>query len=519
MTAGYLAMSVTVASDRVFRSFLGDDLGERTLYHGHSYGGNALAAAVALRHLELFDAWNVLANVRERSDELRNLLHDRVASKPAVREVRFEGLMGGVELAPPTEGLRWGRRVSAAAVERGVLLRPIGDTVVLMPPLTITSPEIHQIVNALSDSIDERAGTRATCRMPPMTWDAWATSEARSIRAAGRWRAPRDLDAVRHRRHPRRDAEGRRVVSFASNDYLGLTSHPTVIAAAHAALDRWGTGSGSARLIVGSRPIHSELERELAAWKETERTVLFPTGFAANLGVLSTFGDRGVIVCSDELNHASIIDGCRLARADVDRLPPRRPRPSPHAPARSRWPARAGRERHRVLDGRRRCRCRRADRAVRARNTRSSCSTKPTRCSARTCTSSPMPTCCASAPAPRPSPRSAGSSPARPRYVELIENSARPYIFTTAPTPADTAAALAALRIVRSDEGDLLRARLRANVDRLRPGHPSPILPVPVRRGTDRASTPPRPSSSTDSSCPRSGRRPSRPARRACGSR
>ena len=175
MTAGYLAMSVTVASDRVFRSFLGDDLGERTLYHGHSYGGNALAAAVALRHLELFDAWNVLANVRERSDELRNLLHDRVASKPAVREVRLEGLMGGVELAPPTEGLRWGRQVSAAAVERGVLLRPIGDTVVLMPPLTITSPEIHQIVNALSDSIERRAGTRVTCRMHAvMTWNAWA---------------------------------------------------------------------------------------------------------------------------------------------------------------------------------------------------------------------------------------------------------------------------------------------------------------------------------------------------------
>jgi adenosylmethionine---8-amino-7-oxononanoate aminotransferase len=155
MTAGYLAMSVTVASDRVFQSFLGDDQGERTLYHGHSYGGNALGAAVALRQLELFDAWNVLENVRERSDELRQLLHDRVASKPAVREVRLEGLMGGVELAPPAAGLRWGRRVSAAAVQRGVLLRPIGDTVVLMPPLTITSPEIHRIVTALSDSIDE----------------------------------------------------------------------------------------------------------------------------------------------------------------------------------------------------------------------------------------------------------------------------------------------------------------------------------------------------------------------------
>jgi adenosylmethionine---8-amino-7-oxononanoate aminotransferase len=155
MTAGYLAMSATVASDRVFRSFLGEDLGDRTLYHGHSYGGNALAAAVALRHLELFEAWNVLDNVRERSDELRGLLHDRVLSKPAVREVRLEGLMGGVELAPRAEGLRWGRRVSAAAVRRGVLLRPIGDTVVLMPPLTITSPEVHRIVAALADSIDE----------------------------------------------------------------------------------------------------------------------------------------------------------------------------------------------------------------------------------------------------------------------------------------------------------------------------------------------------------------------------
>jgi len=159
MTAGYLPMSVTVATETVFRSFLGDDLGERTLYHGHSYGGNALAAAVALRHLELIEAWSVLANVQERSDELRTLLHDRVASKPAVREVRLEGLMGGVELAPPRDGLRWGRRVSAAAVQRGVLLRPIGDTVVVMPPLTITSPEVHRIVNALSDSIDEVCGT------------------------------------------------------------------------------------------------------------------------------------------------------------------------------------------------------------------------------------------------------------------------------------------------------------------------------------------------------------------------
>jgi len=155
LTAGYLPMSVTAASGRVFEAFLGDDLGDRTLYHGHSFGGNALAAAVALRHLELIDAWDVLANVRERSDELEGLLHDRVAAKPEVRDVRLRGLMGAVELAPPTDGLKWGRRVSAAAVERGVLLRSIGDNVTLMPPLTITSSELHRMVHALSDAIDE----------------------------------------------------------------------------------------------------------------------------------------------------------------------------------------------------------------------------------------------------------------------------------------------------------------------------------------------------------------------------
>jgi adenosylmethionine-8-amino-7-oxononanoate aminotransferase len=155
LTAGYLPMSATVASGRVFESFLGPDLSERTLYHGHSYSGNALAAAVALRHLELIEAYDVLANVRARSDELRDLLDDRIVSLPEVADVRLRGLMGGVELAPPVDGLRWGRRVCAAAVERGVLLRPLGDVVVLMPPLTVTSEELHRIVHALADAIDE----------------------------------------------------------------------------------------------------------------------------------------------------------------------------------------------------------------------------------------------------------------------------------------------------------------------------------------------------------------------------
>jgi 8-amino-7-oxononanoate synthase len=307
-----------------------------------------------------------------------------------------------------------------------------------------------------------------------VTWEAWTASEARAIRASGRWRAPRDLDtfgAVGVQA-----SDGRSIVSFASNDYLGLTSHPAVIGAAHEALDRWGTGAGSARLIVGSRPIHGELEREIAAWKGTERTALFPTGFAANLGVLSTFGTTGVLVCSDELNHASIIDGCRLARAD------------------------AAVYRHRDLDHLRvLLRDRGSRRALVVSDTVFSmdgdaadvealiavCAEEhallvfdeahavlgPDVAVDRDADVLRVGTCSKTLAA------LGGFVTGPARYVELIENSARPYIFTTAPTPADTAAALTALRVWRSSEGGALVARLRGHVDRLRPGHPSPILP------------------------------------------
>lgn len=155
LTGGYLPQSVTAASQRVYDAFLGPDLSEQTLYHGHSYGGNALACAIALRHLELLEEGDVLANVRARSEELRAMLDERLAARAVVREVRLHGLMAGIELAPPRDGLRWGRRVCAAAVERGVLLRPLGDVVVVMPPLTITTPELHRIIDALEGAIDE----------------------------------------------------------------------------------------------------------------------------------------------------------------------------------------------------------------------------------------------------------------------------------------------------------------------------------------------------------------------------
>ncbi len=155
ITGGYLAMSATVASGRVFDAFLGADLGPETFYHGHSYGGNALAAAVALEHLRLLESWDVLANVRARAEQLAILLGERVAPRSSVREIRQRGLMVGVELDPPRPGLRWGRRVCAGAVERGVLLRPLGDVVVLMPPLTITEGEIVRMVDALDAALDD----------------------------------------------------------------------------------------------------------------------------------------------------------------------------------------------------------------------------------------------------------------------------------------------------------------------------------------------------------------------------
>lgn len=154
LSGGYLPMSATAVSGRVADAFLGEDLGPRTFYHGHSFGGNALAASVALRHLQLFEEMHVLDNVVARSEQLAKRLLP-LRDSEAVADVRVKGLMAGVQLAPPKEGQRWGRRVCAAAVERGVLLRPLGDVVVLMPILTSTAGEIDRVVDTLEAAIQE----------------------------------------------------------------------------------------------------------------------------------------------------------------------------------------------------------------------------------------------------------------------------------------------------------------------------------------------------------------------------
>ena len=108
--------------------------------------------------------------------------------------------------------------------------------------------------------------------------------------------------------------DGRPVLMLCSNNYLGLADHPRVREAAADAAMRWGAGAGGSRLVSGTMTIHQRLEERLAAFKGTEAALLFGSGYLANLGVIGALADAGTVVCSDELNHASIIDGCRLAR-------------------------------------------------------------------------------------------------------------------------------------------------------------------------------------------------------------
>jgi adenosylmethionine-8-amino-7-oxononanoate aminotransferase len=155
ITGGYLAMSATVASQRVFDAFIGDDLSEYTFHHGHSYGGNALAAAVALRHLELLADGSVLSNVAERSAQLGSLLNG-LELRPEVRDVRLVGLMGAVELDCDDDRLK-ARRVASAMIRRGILSRSMGPVLTLVPPLTTTADEVCRVVDVLVDALDEVA--------------------------------------------------------------------------------------------------------------------------------------------------------------------------------------------------------------------------------------------------------------------------------------------------------------------------------------------------------------------------
>jgi glycine C-acetyltransferase len=143
----------------------------------------------------------------------------------------------------------------------------------------------------------------------------------------------RELDALKEQKLYRRlrvledeqkahtTVDHKSVVNLSSNNYLGLTTHPRLREAALKAIERYGVGTGSVRTIAGTMDIHMELERRLAEFKKVERVVVFQSGFTANAGTVSAILTKDDVVISDELNHASIIDGCRLSKAAIKVFP------------------------------------------------------------------------------------------------------------------------------------------------------------------------------------------------------
>jgi 8-amino-7-oxononanoate synthase len=306
-----------------------------------------------------------------------------------------------------------------------------------------------------------------------VTGTAWVRAQLEEVRAADHWRATRAFDAC----GPTGTLGGRTVVSFAGNDYLGLSTHPHVLGAAHEALDRWGAGATASRLVVGTRPVHHELEAALAAWKGVEAAIALSSGYAANLAVLTALGGPDCLVVSDELNHASIIDGCRLSRSAVAVA---RHGDAAHVEEllRTRAQSRAVVVTDSVfsMDGDEAPVDRLAD--VCAHHgallvlDEAHAVLGPTVPDVDGLSIVRVLTLSKAL-------GSLGGAVAGDRdVVDLVVNRARPFIFTTGLSPADAAAALAAVGVVRSAAGAALVQRLREVVDRVSPGHPSPIVPV-----------------------------------------
>jgi 8-amino-7-oxononanoate synthase len=304
-------------------------------------------------------------------------------------------------------------------------------------------------------------------------WQEWTRAQLDAVERSGQWRSTRVFDALDL--HGRID--GQEVINFAANDYLGLSMHPDVCAAAVEAIERFGTGSGAARLVTGTRSLHADLEGAIAEWKGTPRALVFPTGYAANIGVLTALSDADTTIFSDQLNHASIVDGCRLAKASTVVFAH-----NDLAQLEQRLQTTLGRkivvtESIFSMDG----------------------DAAPVTELAVMCSRHRALLVLDEAHAVFGSPLSAhlpdldyvlvgtlsktlgslgGWVAASAAVIDLLVNRARTFIFTTGSSPPDTAAALAALQIYRSTEGEQLRRRLRGCVDAIRPGHPSPIMPI-----------------------------------------
>ncbi|MFN8641730.1 MAG: aminotransferase class III-fold pyridoxal phosphate-dependent enzyme [Candidatus Binatia bacterium] len=161
ITGGYLPLAATLASEAIFAAFLAPYERFEAFFHGHTYTGNPLACAVANANLDVFAAERVVERVGERATQLAGLLRESTGRLPCVGDVRQWGLMVGLELVrdaqartPFEPGLRIGHRVVQAARRRGVMLRPLGNVIILMPPLSITATELDTLVRVTCESVE-----------------------------------------------------------------------------------------------------------------------------------------------------------------------------------------------------------------------------------------------------------------------------------------------------------------------------------------------------------------------------
>lgn len=150
------------------------------------------------------------------------------------------------------------------------------------------------------------------------TLDAFLSEELDALRQKHLFRSLRVLEG---QQLPEACFDGHSVINLSSNNYLGLNTHRRLVEAAKQATDAFGVGSGAVRTIAGTMQIHMELEEAIARFKHVEASVVFQSGFTANAGTVSSILGKGDLIISDELNHASIIDGCRLSRAEIRVFP------------------------------------------------------------------------------------------------------------------------------------------------------------------------------------------------------
>jgi adenosylmethionine-8-amino-7-oxononanoate aminotransferase len=161
LTGGYLPLAATLTTERVYEGFLGAHEQFRTFFHGHTYTGNPLACAAALATLEVFERERTLDRLREKIAVLEEELARQVAPIATVREIRQKGFMVGIELTEFPLPARIGHQVTLAARRRGAMVRPLGDTIVLMPPLAIEEAELRRLVAITAAAIAEATGAEA----------------------------------------------------------------------------------------------------------------------------------------------------------------------------------------------------------------------------------------------------------------------------------------------------------------------------------------------------------------------